>query len=418
MHSSYVKSKHEMPAINRQHINGATIRGRHVMWAAGAAICVTYILSTLPTPLYPVYEQRFYFSRIILTVIYAVYVIGTITAMFFFGRLSDQVGRRIVVLISLGIAAAAALVFALAQAMWWLFPGRILSGLGIALVSGAATAWIVESEPDEDKAVATQFAIAANFLGLGIGPLMAGIFAQYLPWPLRLPYGVFIVALVPLSIVIWKTEETLCKPRSLGDASVKPRLAVPREIMGTFIPAAVAAFATFAVLGFYTALLPSLLQNGLQNRNHAVAGAVVAELFFAGTIVIALTRRLPSDLGLLIGLCALVPSLGLIVVAGNARSMLILLLGTALSGVATGLGYRCSLQQVNESAPDNQRSEIVSAYLIACYAGISLPVIGVAIMGNATGMATADIIFAVFIGLLAAFAVIVQSWHSRKEVRG
>jgi hypothetical protein len=164
--------------------------------------------------------------------------------------------------------------------------------------------------------------------------------------------------------------------------------------------------------------LPSLLQNGLQNRNHAVAGAVVAELFFAGTIVIALTRRLPSDLGLLIGLCALVPSLGLIVVAENARSMLILLLGTALSGVATGLGYRCSLQQVNESAPDNQRSEIVSAYLIACYAGISLPVIGVAIMGNATGMATADIIFAVFIGLLAAFAVIVQSWHSRKEVRG
>ena len=110
------------------------------MWAAAAAICVSSILSTLPTPLYPIYEQAFHFSQIMLTVIYAVYVVGTVTAMFFFGRLSDQVGRRVVVLMSLGIAAASALVFVFAQATWWLFPARILSGLGIALVSGATTA--------------------------------------------------------------------------------------------------------------------------------------------------------------------------------------------------------------------------------------------------------------------------------------
>jgi MFS family permease len=70
--------------------------------------------------------------------------------------------------------------------MWWLFPARILSGLGIALVSGAATAWIVESEPDEDRAAATQIAIGANSLGLAIGAFMAGILAQYTPLPLRL----------------------------------------------------------------------------------------------------------------------------------------------------------------------------------------------------------------------------------------
>jgi MFS family permease len=49
---------------------------------------------------------------------YAIYVVGTVAAMFFFGRLSDQVGRCVVVLISLGIAAAAALVFLFAQQTW------------------------------------------------------------------------------------------------------------------------------------------------------------------------------------------------------------------------------------------------------------------------------------------------------------
>lgn len=400
---------------NRPRANEPAIRGGEVMWVAGAAICVSYILSTLPTPLYPIYEQTLHFSQIMLTVIYAVYVVGTVTAMFFFGRLSDQVGRRLVVLISLAVAAAAGLVFVLAKATWWLFPGRILSGLGIALVSGAATAWIVESEPDEDKAVATQFAIGANFLGLGIGSLMAGLLAQYAPWPLRLPYLVFIVTLLPLVIIVWRTEETLFKPRSLGDASVKPRLKVPRRIMGSFIPAAVAAFATFAVLGFYTALVPTLLKNVLQNKSHAVAGVVVAELFFVGTIVIALTRRLSSHVGLLIALCALTPSLSLIVAAENARSMLILLIGTAVSGVAAGLGYRCSLQQVNEVAPENQRSEIVSAYLIACYAGVSLPVIGVGLLAKAMGAPIADIMFAVFITVVAVFALVVQWRHQGRK---
>src|SRR6266513_6562593 len=91
----------------------------------------------IPTPIYVIYRQQFHFSDVVLTLIYAAYVIGTITTMFFLGRLSDQVGRRSVVLISLGIAAASAIVFFVSNAAVWLFPSRILSGLAIALASGA-----------------------------------------------------------------------------------------------------------------------------------------------------------------------------------------------------------------------------------------------------------------------------------------
>jgi MFS family permease len=397
-----------MRGTNKRSRNGAAIRGGGVMWAASTAICVSFILSTLPTPLYPLYEEAFHFSQIMLTAVYAVYVIGTVTAMFFFGRLSDQVGRRVVVLISLGIAAAGALVFLFAQRTWWLFPARILSGLGIALVSGAATAWIVESEPDQDKATATQIAIGANFLGLAIGAFMAGILAQYAPSPLRLSYLVFILLLIPIAVVIWKTQETVHKPRSLSQASIVPRLPVPPETFGTFVPAAVAAFATFAVLGFYTALVPTLLEKALQNKNHATAGGIVGELFLAGTIAIAVTPRLRAHRGLLIALIVVLPSLGFLVAAETARSMSMLLIGTAVGGIATGLGYRSSLQKVNELAPENKRSEIVSAYLIACYAGISLPVIGIVALAKATGPVIADLIFAVFIGLLSVFALVVE----------
>src|SRR5216110_1815544 len=392
--------------------NHSRLQGRAAMWVAESAICVSYILSTLPTPLYVIYRQTFQFSQIMLTVIYAVYVVGTVTTMFFLGRLSDQIGRRPVVLISLGIAAAGAVIFICAQNIWWLFPARIFSGLGIALVSGAATAWVVELEPQNDNATATQVAIGANFLGLGLGPFLAGLLGQYAQWPLRLSYVAFLFLLVPVAVLVSRSEETLDKAKSLGEASMRPRLGVPRDVRAQFVSPAIGAFAVFAVLGFYTALAPSLLVEALHNKNHAVAGTIVAEVFFIGTLAIGLTPRLTSHRGLVVALILLLPSLALLVVAELARSMGLLLIGTAITGVATGLGYRCSVQKVNGIAPAEQRAEIVSSYLIACYCGISLPVIGVGLVSKAMGAAAADTIFAAIIATMAAGALIVEvkSW--------
>jgi len=118
---------------------------------------------------------------------------------------------------------------------------------------------------------------------------------------------------------------------------------------------------------------------------------------------IAVTRRLSSRRGSLLSLGLLLPSVALLFVCEVLRSLPILLMGTAIAGAAAGLGYRCGLQLVNEMAPENQRAEVVSSYLIFCYGGISLPVIGVGLVSQASGALIADGIFA---ALIAAFAVI------------
>ena len=387
---------------------GNGIGGDAAAWIVAAEIAVIYVLSTLPTPIYVIYRQQFHFSDIVLTLIYAAYVIGTVTTMFFLGRLSDQVGRRSVVLISLGISAASAIIFLFANTTAWLFPARILSGLSIALASGASAAWIVELQAQQDKTFASQITIGANLLGLGVGPLIAGLLAQYAPWPLRLCYIVFLALVIPTVVLIWMSRETLDKPTSLSNASVRPRLGVPPAIHAQFISPAIAAFVTFSVLGFYTALLPSLLAQSLQINNHAVAGIIVAGLFFVGTVTVCFTGKLKSWTGMLLSLILFVPSLALLVWAEAARSMWILLAGTAVTGIAAGFGYRFSLQVVNEITPENRRSEVVSSYLIACYCGVSLPVIGIGLVSQASSVFVADTIFAVFISILAVVAIGIQ----------
>src|SRR5262245_54803252 len=103
---------------------------------------VAFGLSTLLTPLYLIYQERFGFSQITLTLIYAAYVIGNIAALLFFGRVSDRAGRRLAGLSAIAILLLAALVFLFAHGISALYVARILSGLGIGIASGSGNAWL------------------------------------------------------------------------------------------------------------------------------------------------------------------------------------------------------------------------------------------------------------------------------------
>src|ERR1700733_5993522 len=116
---------------------------------AGLAIVVIelgmlFVGAIMPTPLYPLYRHAFGFSGITLTLVYAVYVLGNLVALLFFGRLADQIGRRRASLPAIAFGIAAAMAFALANGTPWLFAGRALSGFATGLGAGAATAWITE----------------------------------------------------------------------------------------------------------------------------------------------------------------------------------------------------------------------------------------------------------------------------------
>jgi predicted MFS family arabinose efflux permease len=396
----------DAPAANRE--SGRQMTGAAAMWVVAIELAVVFMGSTLPTPLYPDYRRAFGFSEVTLTLIYAAYVIGNLAALFIFGRLSDQIGRRRVTSVALGLAAASTLLFAFAEGTAWLFAARILSGLAIGMAAGTATAWIAELHPEQDRASATTIATAFNLAGLGIGSLAAGLLSQYGPWPFRLAYVLYLALLAATGVVVRTARETIETPvQRLADLSLRPRLGIPKEIRAPFLSPAVTAFGIFALLGFYAALTPSLLRESLHQGSNAVSGAVVCEVFFVAAAVAVATKGLRSRTAMFSALGLLLPSLALLVMAQALRSLPILLIGTALSGASASLGYRGSLEVINEIAPGGQRAEVVSSYLIACFTGNSLPVVGIGVMSQLTSPLIANAAFAVVISVLAVLALLV-----------
>ena len=371
-----------------------------------AELAAVFLGAILPTPLYPLYKAAFGFSGVTLTLIYAVYVLGNLMALLFFGRLSDQIGRRKVSVPAIAIAIVSAIVFAAATSTAWLFAGRALSGFATGLVSGTATAWIAELYTGSRRGAAARIATAANFFGNAAGPLLSGLLAQLAPSPLRLPFYVYLAVLVAVGAAILVPPETVTKPKDWRDVALRPRLGIPPDIRLPFVSPAVAGFCTFALIGFYSALIPNVLGDSLHLHAPIVAGAVVAALFGVAAITVLTTGRLGSQATMFSALALLLPSVWFLVGAEIFKSLPILLLAAAIGGVAGGLGYRGSLEVINRIAPADRRAEIVSSYLIALFAGNSVPVIGIGILSALTSPATAHVTFAAVITALAGLAAI------------
>lgn len=374
---------------------------RTSMWVIGMQIMLMFALSTLPTPLYADYAKMFHLSGLTLTIVFSAYVVGTLSTLFFLGRLSDQMGRRKVSLAAIGLGIVAALLFLFAKNLAMLLAARIVTGLASGLSSGTAIAWMRDLYGPDSQKAASQRTVVFNVFGLGLGPLLSGLLAAFAPFPTSLVYIVFIVLLVLLAAAIFFARETVTERRSLKDISLEPRVGVPPKLRSRFMAPAVILFVTFSLVGFYSVMAPGLLAKTLHLQNLATIGSVVFELFLFGTITAYAAFRLSSRKSMLTGVLIMLPTLVLLVAAQQFYSFTALLVGTAFGGISLGLSYRGVLEIINLISPPARRAEMVSSLFVVGNLSLAIPVIGVGVLAAVTSQPIANITFAIVTGLIA-----------------
>ncbi|MCX4767675.1 MFS transporter [Streptomyces sp. NBC_01275] len=376
-----------------------------LLGAAVFAVCMAG--TTLPTPLYGLYQEKFGFSELTVTVVFAVYAFGVIGVLLLAGNASDVVGRRPVLLGGLACAAASAVCFLCATGLGWLYAGRLLSGLSAGLFTGAGTAYVMELAPDDgaSRSRATFVATAANMGGLGCGPLLAGVLAQYAPWPLYLPFAVHLALVACSAAVLLGLAETVRDRRPLS--TVRPqRLSLPAQVRSVFGPAAVASFVGFALFGVFTSVSPAFLAQSLDVHNHAVSGLIVALAFFASTAGQLAVGRVGAGRSLPLGCVALLVGLALLAGALRWDLLALVVLSAIVGGTGQGLAFRGALSAVAGASPPDRRAAVISALFVVAYAGISAPVIGVGLLVGPIGLEGAGLVFIACMAVLVSAAAL------------
>jgi MFS family permease len=390
-----------------------TVGRRAGMASVAFALAIAMLGTTLPTPLYDLYRVRFGFSELMITVIFATYAAGVIASLLLFGRLSDQVGRRRMLLPGLALAALSAVAFLLADGLALLIVGRVLSGLSAGIFTGTATAALVDLAPPERRARATLVATIANMGGLGCGPLLTGVLSQWAGSPLRLSFWLDLALLLPAAIAVWAMPEPVVarsRPR------LRPQgLTVPTEMRATFVEAALPGFAGFAVLGLFTAVAPAFLGQELGVTSPTVVGLVVFAVFAASMAGQAVLQLVPEALAMPAGCLALIAGMGSLALGLAISSLVLLVLGGAIAGFGHGLAFRGGLAAVTARAPAEQRGDVASSFFVVMYVAISLPVIGVGVLAQTAGLRPAGLVFA---AAVAAVAVVVLVLLGRERASG
>lgn len=367
------------------------------------AVCM--VGTTLPTPLYGLYQEKFGFSELTVTVVYAVYAFGVIGVLLLAGNVSDAVGRRPVLLVGLGFAAASAVCFLCATGLGWLYAGRLLSGVSAGLFTGAATVYVMELAPEGGTSRATFVATAANMGGLGCGPLLAGVLAQYAVPPLYLPFAVHLALVTASVAVLLWLPETVDEARPLS--TVRPqRPALPPQVRSVFAPAAIASFVGFALFGVFTSVSPAFLEQSLDVHNHALSGLVVALAFFSSTAGQLAVGRVGTERSLPLGCAGLFAGLALLAGALRWDLLSLVVLSAVVGGCGQGLAFRGALSAVAQVSPADRRASVISTLFVVAYTGISVPVIGVGVLTGPIGLEGAGLVFIACMAVLVSIAAV------------
>jgi MFS family permease len=385
----------------------ATPSRRHNMafWIVGYTFAVTMAFTALPTPLYVLYQARDHFSTFMITVIFAAYAVGVLASLFLAGHLSDWVGRRRMVLISVGINMASGALFLAWPATSGLIVARVVSGISIGLLTATATAYISElhsaARPGTGRNRSELVATAANLGGIGLGPLLAGLLAQYAGHPLVIPYLVSEALMLAGAVGLALAPETAAVRRGADRPAYRPqRVSVPDAQRRRYFATAAAAAAVFALFGLFTSVAPSLLADLLHNDSHAAAGAIAFAVFGAAALAQIVFGRISRSYQVGIGLAAVLAGLGLVTASVWLPSFALLLAGGIVAGAGAGTAFRGLVATVISITSAEVRGEGLAGLFLGAYLGLAVPVVGLGVATLWVSMQVA------VLGLAAVLAVV------------
>jgi MFS family permease len=384
-------------------------------------IGLSLFASGTPSPLYSSYQELWGFSPIVLTLIYATYAFGVLTSLILAGRVSDEVGRRPVLLVALGTLMVTTVLFMVADSVVWLFVARGIQGLATGLALGAASAALLDLHPRRDAAGVGLTNGVVSTAGLGLGVLISALIVELLPAPRVLPYVLLLVAFAVAFAGAWRMPEPVASrmPEPVASRSrlrlTPQRPSVPASVRRPFLVAALGVIASWSIGGLFLSLGPQLSASLFDTHDHLVTGISVFVLAGAGSLAQLVFGRSAPWAGTAGGSLALAAGMGLIVTAVALDSSVLFLTGALIGGAGFGVAFLGALRSLSIAIPPDHRGAVMSAFYVVAYTALSVPAI---VAGAAVTPLGLQPTFEVFGSVVAALALLLafDAWRTRPVV--
>ncbi len=388
-----------------------------VAFAAITAIFVLFTAaSSVPSPLYVVYQQEWNFSPITLTVVFAVYVVGLLGSLLVVGALSDHVGRRPVLAAAIALEAVALVLFLVAGDVTVLAVARVAQGIATGAAMTTLGAALVDLNPPHAPGRAGVVNGVAPLGGLAVGALGCGALVQFAPAPTHLVYALLLAGMVLAAAVVARMPETSAR-RPGGLASLKPRVGIPARLRPEVYAIVPILAASWALGGLYLSLGPSVAASLFGLQSHLVGGLVVTLLCGTGAATAFALRSRPIDRVLAIAGGLLAAGTLLTLAGVEAGSATVAAAGTVVAGVGFGASALGCFGTLARLAAPEERGELFAVAFVIAYLAFSLPAILAGFATTSVGLHDTALVYGIGVVLLSIAALVAQAMLASARLR-
>jgi MFS family permease len=379
-------------------------------WLTAGVIGLGLFASITPSPLYRSWRALWHFSPLTLTLVYATYMFGVLASLLLVGRVSDQIGRRPVLLSALATLMGSTVVFILARSVAWLFVARGIQGLATGAAVSAAGAAMLDLHPRRDPAGVGLANGVASASGIGLGALVSSSLVE-LGWePRILPFVLLLVLFAVAFAGAYAMPEPVTERGRIRLTLERPR--IPRVARRPFLLAALAVVSSWSIGGLFFSLGPGLSAHLFNTTNVVVSAIGIVALGASGAVSQLLFGRTPPWIGASAGSVALAAGMVLVVLAAATGSSTTYLGGAVLGGIGFGIAFLSGLRALVAAIPPRERAATLSAFYVVAYLAGSVPAVLAGLVVTHLGLQST---FEVFGSVVAAIALVValEAWRSR-----
>jgi MFS family permease len=386
--------------------------------------------ANLFAPLLPVMREVHGLTQAHVAFLFAVYIVGLVPALILGGPASDRMGRRAMIRPSLLLSAVGTLVTIAAHffpetlSPYVLVVARLLTGAAVGLVLAAGASWLKEVTPTADgPGVGARRATVAMSAGFGVGPLVTGPVAEWLPGPDVTGLVIHLVMVLGLTPLVWSTPaaeaprgtQRSAGPR-VGQAHSSPALFPATAGSRPFL-LGVAIWAPW-VFGCattaFTALAP-IAAAGV-NADVAYTGLIAGITMLTGAAIQPVIGRYagrgraphPAVIGLATATAGMLASV-LVAALPSAAAMWVMLPTAVILGAGYGILMVSGLRETQRLAAPHELGGLTGIFYALTYIGFFVPWV-IALVAPHLGYGA---VFGLGAAVAAASLVIVAVTHHR-----
>ncbi|CNE13278.1 multidrug resistance protein [Yersinia nurmii] len=349
------------------------------------ALTAALLNSSVPTPLYPLYQQQLGLSSVSLTMVYAAYAAGVLISLLAVGNLAGKIrDLRMMIVPALVAVLAGAWLFAIADTFGRLFVARLLAGIGTGALTGAANLALIRFCPPDGGKRAALIATLSFTAGLALGPIFSGVALQTQFHPTVLPFTLIIAmaALAAAGITLGWPETRALRHKNIklnrgASGAVKSAGGLLSGLTATgmrFFLCAGALFVSWVVAASILAIGPAIAKQLLSLPGQGGLGYVIAVYLLIAGICQLVSRNIPSRISLYSGCLAQAAAVVFFAAALYFHSLLLGGIGMIVTGYAFGAIFVGSAALVNLISPKASHAPLLSLFYVIAYTANWVPV--------------------------------------------